>query len=111
VQGLEGRRAAAYSGGMRRRLDIAMSLIGDPPVIFPDEPTPGLDPQMNDPFSWLYPYRWDIHLAEARGLIWLKLAVWRSVARTGHPFCPRGPMTIGRQRPQPRRTRAWRIFT
>ncbi|MET8335889.1 hypothetical protein ABZV14_42685 [Streptosporangium canum] len=30
---------------MRRRLDIAMSLIGNPPVIFPDEPTTGLDPQ------------------------------------------------------------------
>ncbi len=35
---------ATYSGGMRRRLDIAMSLIGDPPVIFLDEPTTGLDP-------------------------------------------------------------------
>ena len=40
-----GRRAATYSGGMRRRLDIAMSLIGNPPVIFLDEPTTGLDPQ------------------------------------------------------------------
>ncbi|WP_273654601.1 ABC transporter ATP-binding protein [Cellulomonas fimi] len=40
-----GRRAGTYSGGMRRRLDIAMSLIGDPPVIFLDEPTTGLDPQ------------------------------------------------------------------
>jgi len=40
-----GRRAGSYSGGMRRRLDIAMSLIGDPPVIFLDEPTTGLDPQ------------------------------------------------------------------
>ena len=39
------RRASTYSGGMRRRLDIAMSLIGDPPVIFLDEPTTGLDPQ------------------------------------------------------------------
>ncbi|SDD52841.1 ABC transporter ATP-binding protein [Auraticoccus monumenti] len=39
------RRAATYSGGMRRRLDIAMSLIGGPPVIFLDEPTTGLDPQ------------------------------------------------------------------
>ncbi|WP_120522937.1 ABC transporter ATP-binding protein [Arthrobacter celericrescens] len=40
-----GRKAAGYSGGMRRRLDIAMSLIGNPPVIFLDEPTTGLDPQ------------------------------------------------------------------
>jgi ABC-2 type transport system ATP-binding protein len=39
------RRAATYSGGMRRRLDIAMSLIGDPAVIVLDEPTTGLDPQ------------------------------------------------------------------
>src|SRR6266511_4048602 len=35
------RRVATYSGGMRRRLDIAMSLIGNPPVIFLDEPTNG----------------------------------------------------------------------
>ena len=40
-----GRKASEYSGGMRRRLDIAMSLIGDPPVIFLDEPTAGLDPE------------------------------------------------------------------
>jgi ABC-2 type transport system ATP-binding protein len=39
------RTVATYSGGMRRRLDIAMSLIGNPPVIFLDEPTTGLDPQ------------------------------------------------------------------
>ncbi len=39
------RRAGTYSGGMTRRLDIAMSLVGAPSVIFLDEPTTGLDPE------------------------------------------------------------------
>jgi ABC-2 type transport system ATP-binding protein len=39
------RMVSTYSGGMRRRLDIAMSLTGDPQVIFLDEPTTGLDPE------------------------------------------------------------------
>ena len=39
------RQVATYSGGMRRRLDIAMSLMGNSPIIFLDEPTTGLAPQ------------------------------------------------------------------
>jgi len=40
-----GRRVGTYSGGLRRRLDIAASLVGRPSVIFLDEPSTGLDPQ------------------------------------------------------------------
>jgi ABC-2 type transport system ATP-binding protein len=39
------RKVSTYSGGMRRRLDLAMSLVGKPPIIFLDEPTTGLDPE------------------------------------------------------------------
>ncbi|WP_342084377.1 ABC transporter ATP-binding protein [Dyadobacter sp. OTU695] len=40
-----GRLSSTYSGGMRRRLDIAMSLVGNAPLVFLDEPTTGLDPE------------------------------------------------------------------
>ncbi|MNB76325.1 Daunorubicin/doxorubicin resistance ATP-binding protein DrrA [compost metagenome] len=39
------RRVSTYSGGMRRRLDIALSLVGKPQIVFLDEPTTGLDPE------------------------------------------------------------------
>ncbi|MFI9559214.1 ATP-binding cassette domain-containing protein [Nonomuraea endophytica] len=45
LTGAAGKRAATYSGGMRRRLDLAMTMVGNPKVIFLDEPTTGLDPR------------------------------------------------------------------
>jgi ABC-2 type transport system ATP-binding protein len=45
------RRTSTYSGGMRRKLDIALGLVGDPSVIFLDEPTAGLDPESRN-MTW-----------------------------------------------------------
>jgi ABC-2 type transport system ATP-binding protein len=45
LEGAARQMVATYSGGMRRRLDLAMTLIGDPRIIFLDEPTTGLDPR------------------------------------------------------------------
>jgi oleandomycin transport system ATP-binding protein len=52
------KQAKTYSGGMRRRLDLAASLVGRPPVIFLDEPTTGLDPAKREDM-------WDV----VRGLV------------------------------------------
>ena len=48
LTGAGGKRVSGYSGGMRRRLDLAVSLIARPPLIFLDEPTTGLDPRTRE---------------------------------------------------------------
>jgi ABC-2 type transport system ATP-binding protein len=45
------RRTLTYSGGMRRKLDIALGLVGDPAIVFLDEPTTGLDPESRN-MTW-----------------------------------------------------------
>ena len=45
------RRTSTYSGGMRRKLDIALGMVGDPAIIFLDEPTAGLDPESRN-MTW-----------------------------------------------------------
>jgi ABC-2 type transport system ATP-binding protein len=45
LAGIAGRRAATYSGGQRRRLDVALGIVHQPEVLFLDEPSTGLDPQ------------------------------------------------------------------
>lgn len=63
LTGFEDRMVSSYSGGMRKRLDLAMSLIHQPQVVFLDEPTTGLDPQTRA-------YLWDYikNLAKEMGI-------------------------------------------
>jgi ABC-2 type transport system ATP-binding protein len=74
-----GRRAGTYSGGMRRRLDLAASLIASPPVVFLDEPTTGLDPAGRLAI-------WDSiqHLAEAGTTILLTTQYLEEADRLAH---------------------------
>ena len=81
-----GRRVATYSGGMRRRLDLAASLVAHPSVIFLDEPTTGLDPR-----SRLV--MWDV----ITGLVRLRRH------RLPDHAVPRGGRSPGRSRRRPRR--------
>jgi ABC-2 type transport system ATP-binding protein len=50
LRGLEGRRAQQLSGGQRRRLDVALGIVGQPELLFLDEPTTGFDPEARRQF-------------------------------------------------------------
>ena len=89
------RPAKTYSGGMRRRLDLAASLVGRPAVVFLDEPTTGLDPAKRDDM-------WDV----------VRALVERRLHRPAHHPVPRGGRRAGRRhrglRPRPRHRRTTR---
>lgn len=74
-----GKRAGGYSGGMRRRLDLAVSLIAQPPLIFLDEPTTGLDPRTREQM-------WDVirSLAESGSTILLTTQYLEEADRLAH---------------------------
>ncbi len=74
------RTAKTYSGGMRRRLDLAVSLIATPPVLFLDEPTTGLDPRSRVEL-------WEV----------LRELVKRRHDPAAHDPIPRGGRPAGRQ--------------
>ena len=74
-----GKRVNSYSGGMRRRLDLAVSLIAQPPLVFLDEPTTGLDPRTREQM-------WDIirSLVEGGSTILLTTQYLEEADRLAH---------------------------
>ncbi len=88
-----GRPAKTYSGGMRRRLDLAVSLIATPPVLFLDEPTTGLDPRSRLAM-------WEIIKLRGRGV---------DLDPVVEPEHPQGSVTVpeDRSRPEHQRGMTW----
>lgn len=82
LQDAADRRVATYSGGMRRRLDLSMSLLGSPSIIFLDEPTTGLDPQSRLAM-------WDIitNLAASGTTIFLTTQHLEEAEQLAHRIC------------------------
>ena len=86
LAGAASERASTYSGGMRRKLDLAMTLIGRPRVIFLDEPTTGLDPRSRRTM-------WDIIRGLVADGVTVFLTTSTSRRRTGWPTASRSSTT------------------